>query len=129
MKDGRFVQVGTPAEVVGQPADTYVRAFTRDVQRGQVLAAEDIMGPPPEALSHLGPPVLTTTLLSELVRRVTACDDPLPVVDGDGITVGTIDRRRVLAAIAGEPGPEPPPGLLLEEEAQVEPAVEEDGLR
>ena len=38
MKDGRFVQVGTPAEVVGQPADAYVRAFTRDVQRAHVLA-------------------------------------------------------------------------------------------
>ncbi len=31
MKDGRFVQVGTPAEIVGAPADDYVREFVRDV--------------------------------------------------------------------------------------------------
>jgi glycine betaine/proline transport system ATP-binding protein len=102
MKDGRFVQVGTPAEVVGSPADAYVREFTRDVQRGQVLTAETIMGPPPGDREALGPWVHTTTLLSELVRRVSACADPLPVLDDDGTTVGTIDRARVLAAIAGE---------------------------
>ena len=33
MRDGRFVQVGTPAEVVGAPADDYVRNFVRDVPR------------------------------------------------------------------------------------------------
>jgi glycine betaine/proline transport system ATP-binding protein len=30
MRDGRFVQVGTPAEVVLSPADDYVRNFVRD---------------------------------------------------------------------------------------------------
>ena len=33
MRDGRFVQVGTPEEVVGTPADDYVRNFVRDVPR------------------------------------------------------------------------------------------------
>jgi glycine betaine/proline transport system ATP-binding protein len=102
MKDGRFVQVGTPAEVVARPADGYVRAFTRDVQRVQILTAENLMGPPPTDGERMGPPVGTRTLLAELVRRVTLSDDPLPVLDDDGTTVGTIDRRRVLAAIAGD---------------------------
>jgi glycine betaine/proline transport system ATP-binding protein len=112
MKDGRFVQVGTPAEVVGHPADSYVRAFTRDVQRGQVLTAETIMGPAPESGTEVGPWVHTTTLLSELVRRVAVCSDQLPVLDDDGVTVGSIDRARVLGAIAGdltEPAPEVAP--------------------
>ena len=39
MKDGRFVQVGSPAEIVGAPADDYVREFVRDVPRGKVLTA------------------------------------------------------------------------------------------
>jgi glycine betaine/proline transport system ATP-binding protein len=102
MKDGRFVQVGTPAEVVARPADAYVRAFTRDVQRAHVLTAENLMGPPPTDGERLGPAVGTATLLSELVKRVTACADTLPVVDPEGSTVGTIDRGRVLAAIAGD---------------------------
>ena len=71
MKDGRFVQVGTPAEVVARPADGYVREFTRDVQRAQVLRAEDIMGPPPAGDAvPWALPVGTGTLLAELVRRV-----------------------------------------------------------
>ena len=102
MKDGRFVQVGTPAEVVGQPADAYVRAFTRDVQRAHVLRAESIMGPPLAAGTRAGPPVETTTQLSELVRRVAACEDPLPVLDVAGRVVGSIDRGRVLMAMAGD---------------------------
>ena len=102
MKDGRFVQVGTPAEVVGRPANAYVRDFTRDVQRGHVLTAEAVMGPPPTDGVTMGPAVDPRTLLSELVRRTAACADPLPVVDDEGVTVGTVDRARVLAAIAGD---------------------------
>jgi glycine betaine/proline transport system ATP-binding protein len=94
--------VGTPAEVVSHPADAYVRAFTRDVQRAHVLTAGTLMGPPPGDGERMGPPVGTGTLLVELVKRVAACDDPLPVLDDEGITVGTVDRRRVLAAIAGD---------------------------
>ena len=37
MKDGRFVQIGTPEEVVAHPADDYVADFTRDVPRAHVL--------------------------------------------------------------------------------------------
>ena len=102
MKDGRFVQVGTPADVVGKPADAYVRAFTRDVQRAHVLRADSIMGPPLAPGTRAGPPVDTTTQLSELVRRVAACEDPLPVLDVAGQPVGSVDRGRVLMAMAGD---------------------------
>lgn len=37
MKDGAFSQVGTPPEIVLSPADDYVAAFTRDIDRGRVL--------------------------------------------------------------------------------------------
>jgi glycine betaine/proline transport system ATP-binding protein len=33
LKDGRLAQVGTPAEIVGNPADDYVRSFVRAVSR------------------------------------------------------------------------------------------------
>ena len=45
MKDGRFVQVGTPEEVVARPADDYVADFTKDVPRAHVLTARAIMRP------------------------------------------------------------------------------------
>lgn len=42
MKDGYIVQVGTPAELVTQPQDDYIRAFIQDVNRAQVLKAGTI---------------------------------------------------------------------------------------
>ena len=45
MKDGVFVQVGTPEEVVAHPADDYVADFTKDVPRAHVLTARAIMRP------------------------------------------------------------------------------------
>jgi glycine betaine/proline transport system ATP-binding protein len=43
MKDGEIVQLGTPAQVVMNPVNDYVREFTKDVPRTRVLAAEAIM--------------------------------------------------------------------------------------
>lgn len=42
MKDGYIVQIGTPSELITQPASDYIRAFTRDVNRAQVLKAGSI---------------------------------------------------------------------------------------
>ncbi|MEX0923464.1 MAG: glycine betaine/L-proline ABC transporter ATP-binding protein [Rhodovibrionaceae bacterium] len=44
MKDGRFVQLGGPEEIVSQPADDYVRSFTRDVDRSRVLTLGALSG-------------------------------------------------------------------------------------
>lgn len=42
MEGGRVVQVGTPDEILKNPADDYVRAFFRDVDVSNVLTAGDI---------------------------------------------------------------------------------------
>ena len=42
MKDGYFVQVGTPEELVTNPADDYIRDFMMDVNRAQVLKTGSI---------------------------------------------------------------------------------------
>ncbi|MEC4816315.1 MAG: glycine betaine/L-proline ABC transporter ATP-binding protein, partial [Scytonema sp. PMC 1069.18] len=45
MKDGAVVQIGTPEEIITQPADDYIRAFTEDVNRAQVLKTGSIVRP------------------------------------------------------------------------------------
>ena len=40
MRDGEIVQIGTPDEVVGAPADDYVRDFVSDVPRSHVLTLQ-----------------------------------------------------------------------------------------
>ena len=42
MEDGRIVQIGTPQEIVSQPADDYVSAFFKGVDVTQVFSAGDI---------------------------------------------------------------------------------------
>lgn len=46
MRDGSFVQVGSPEDIVGNPADEYVTAFTRDVDRGRVFSISLVMQTP-----------------------------------------------------------------------------------
>ncbi len=46
MRDGEIVQIGTPEEIVGKPADDYVSEFVKDVPRGKVILAQSIMEEP-----------------------------------------------------------------------------------
>jgi glycine betaine/proline transport system ATP-binding protein len=43
MKEGRFVQVGTAEDIVGDPADDYVAAFTQDIDRARVFSTDRIL--------------------------------------------------------------------------------------
>jgi glycine betaine/proline transport system ATP-binding protein len=45
MRHGRFIQVGRGQEIVRNPADDYVAAFTRDVDRGRLVEVGAIMQP------------------------------------------------------------------------------------
>jgi glycine betaine/proline transport system ATP-binding protein len=47
MRDGRFVQLGTPQDLVLNPQNEYVSAFTRDAPRAKVLTVASIMQPLP----------------------------------------------------------------------------------
>jgi len=46
MKDGSIVQIGTPEEILMNPANDYVERFVEDVDRSKILTAEHIMKHP-----------------------------------------------------------------------------------
>ncbi|WP_367989606.1 glycine betaine/L-proline ABC transporter ATP-binding protein [Vibrio sp. NTOU-M3] len=46
LKDGELVQQGTPDEILLHPADDYVEAFVKDVNRARALTVETVMQPP-----------------------------------------------------------------------------------
>lgn len=103
MKDGGFVQVGTPEEVVARPADAYVADFTRDVPRAHVLTARTIMAPVPVADGRTyGPDVSGDTTVQDLIPVVRDSDELLRVKDGDEV-IGVVDRRAVMTALVEEP--------------------------
>jgi glycine betaine/proline transport system ATP-binding protein len=43
LKDGEMVQIGTPEEILDNPADEYITNFIEDIDRSRVLRAENIM--------------------------------------------------------------------------------------
>lgn len=46
MKEGVIVQIGTPEEILGQPANDYVKAFIKDVNRAKIVTAAAVMKRP-----------------------------------------------------------------------------------
>ncbi len=97
MKDGHFVQVGTPEEVVASPADDYVADFTRDIPRTHVLTVRTIMRSANGGATYAGD-VEATTVVRDVLPRLVDEDRPFRVVS-DGAQVGTVDRAAVLAAM------------------------------
>ncbi len=88
MKEGRFVQIGTAEQIVGEPAHDYVAAFTQDIDRSRVFAAERVMREP-EALD-LG----TDTPAAALERMDAVGRDALYVLEA-GKPVGVVTRREL----------------------------------
>jgi glycine betaine/proline transport system ATP-binding protein len=100
MKDGTFVQVGTPEEVVAHPADDYVADFTRDVPRAHVLTVRAIMRPSNGDADYAGD-IDAAVVVQDLLAKVAEEHRPFRVVDA-GAQVGVVDRTAVLAAMIEE---------------------------
>jgi glycine betaine/proline transport system ATP-binding protein len=43
MKDGCIEQIGTPEDILANPANDYIEAFVKDIDRSKILQAENIM--------------------------------------------------------------------------------------
>ena len=97
MRDGAIVQLGTPEDLVGSPADEYVENFVRDIPRSHVLTLRWIMRPPAAGESD-GPRLDVRTTVKNAIPaspRAAVC-----VVDNGQVV--RVDRDAVLRAIAGE---------------------------
>jgi glycine betaine/proline transport system ATP-binding protein len=104
MKDGAFVQVGTPEEVVAHPADSYVADFIRDVPRAHVLTARTIMEPATAGNGQsYASDISPETVVQELLPLVVNSDLPLRVIEGDTM-IGVVDRTAVLTAMLEDGG-------------------------
>jgi glycine betaine/proline transport system ATP-binding protein len=97
MKDGAVSQIGTPEELVANPADDYVREFTEDVPRYKVLSAGKVMRKPLNAMKA-GTTVKSARAAIAKLEGATAF-----VTDAKGLYAGTLrstDLKRGLAATA-----------------------------
>ena len=85
MKDGNIVQIGTPEEILTNPADDYVKAFVENVDRGGIITARSIMFEKPASIriDHDGPKVALRRM-----RKVGMTS--LPVVDQSNTFLGFV---------------------------------------
>ena len=102
MRDGAIVQLGTPEQLVGSPADDYVANFVRDIPRTQVLTLRWIMRDPRPGEDGQGPELDVHTKVQDAVPLVAATDGTVRAVE-NGRTVGVVDRETVLNAMAEAP--------------------------
>ena len=100
MRDGAIVQLGTPEELVGSPADDYVANFVRDIPRSHVLTLRWIMRAPRPGEED-GPRLDIRTTVRNAVPLIVQSEKPVCAVDA-GRVVGVVDKAAVLTAIAGE---------------------------
>ncbi|MCZ6720307.1 MAG: glycine betaine/L-proline ABC transporter ATP-binding protein, partial [Proteobacteria bacterium] len=99
MNEGQIVQLGTPAEVVMQPASDYVAEFTKDAPRAQVLTVADIAEPLSDEAESASP-IPGTMSLDHVVRRIAQAEKPIAVADEAGKLVGQVTHQVVLQAMA-----------------------------
>jgi glycine betaine/proline transport system ATP-binding protein len=100
MRDGKIVQLGTPEELVGSPADEYVENFVRDIPRSHVLTLRWIMRDPRPGEED-GPRLDVRSTVRRAVALIASGERPVCAVE-NGQVVGVVDREAVLTAIAGE---------------------------
>ncbi|MBP8000941.1 MAG: glycine betaine/L-proline ABC transporter ATP-binding protein [Chloroflexi bacterium] len=100
MKDGIFVQVGTPQAIVARPVNEYVREFTKDVPRVKVLTVAEVMRPrtpcPPNGYRYT---CSLSTTLEHLIPLVADHDEPCLVLDDNDMCIGEVDRALVMRAM------------------------------
>ena len=101
MRDGRIVQIGTPADIVLRPVDDYVRQFSRDVARGQHAHVRSVMQP--DGTPGPDDPGLRTDMtLDAALARCMALYQPVPVRDARGAVVGVVHPADLAAALQAE---------------------------
>ena len=105
LNHGRLVQVGTPEDIIMKPADDYVAAFVKDVNRAKVLRARTIMVQPKkfngmEVKVSESYKVDADTYIEEFLPRVLQDRSTIVVVDKKGDTMGYITAKELAISLS-----------------------------
>ncbi len=105
MRDGRVVQIGTPEDIVMQPADDYVADFVAGISRLKVVKAHAVMQPIDQFTSKFGnlsddaPRFAEDVSLSVLITSAIESDSPIKITDAAGSVVGAVTRADLLTTV------------------------------
>tara|TARA_B100001029_G_scaffold48304_1_gene38392 strand:- start:1189 stop:2214 length:1026 start_codon:yes stop_codon:yes gene_type:complete len=98
LNGGRLVQVGTPVDIIMNPADEYVTAFVKDVNRAKVIKAKIIMKPTNEVngidKNNLVR-VKEDEFIEEFLPKVVCNNANCEVIDKQGNVKGYITNKEL----------------------------------
>ena len=102
MKDGVIVQIGTPEEIVMNPADDYVRDFVQGISKLKLVKAHSILEPLDSFTGDLSnaPRADEGADLDQLIDHAVGTDLPV-VITANGEDVGLVSKPRLLRGIQG----------------------------
>ena len=100
---GKLIQVGTPVEIIMNPADEYVEAFVKDVNRTKVIKAKIIMKPVNQSddidKSNLIK-VEEDQFIEEFLPQVVCSNSNCEVVDKQGNAKGYISNKELQESLS-----------------------------
>ena len=105
MRYGAVVQIGTPEEIVVNPADEYVADFVKGISRLKVVQAKTIMKSIKDYESKFGSLdndneiVNENEVLSKLIETSITKDKPIVVTDKNSQKIGVISQSDLLKAV------------------------------
>ena len=105
MRDGMIVQIGTPEEIVVNPADEYVADFVKGISRLKVVQAKTIMQSIKDYENKFGTLdddselVDENDLLSKLIETSISKDKPIVVSNKSDQKIGVITQSDLLKAV------------------------------
>lgn len=94
MRNGRIIQIGTPAEILLNPADAYVAEFTSEVSLGRVIRAGDMAQPGIADTGH--PEVDADQPIEALLAGIGAGARCFTVRPSDRYSGGRLEAARIL---------------------------------
>jgi glycine betaine/proline transport system ATP-binding protein len=101
MRDGELVQMGRPDEIVGAPADGYVRDFVSEVPKSHVLTLKWVMREPTEDDSMDGPEMESDTIVKDAAQAALESNHPVKVMEG-GQLIGMVHDEDILRVVVAE---------------------------
>lgn len=117
MKDGAVVQIGTPEEILTQPANDYVERFVEDVDLSKVLTASHVMRRPEAITMDRGPRVALELMRERGISNLFVIDRAkklLGVITAEDAS-DAMKNHRKLEDILITDGPRVGPDTLLNE--------------
>jgi len=104
LNHGRIVQIGSPIDIIMKPADDYVAAFVKDVNRAKVIKAKIIMLTPEKFKSKKEKnsntiKVNEDSFLDEFLPQVCLTPATVEVVDKSGNIKGYITEKELSKAL------------------------------